>query len=65
MTSKRIIGKDDRLRSNQSVPTNCISKKASKREAWYFLYFFKVNPEYGRIWMLEMRVGKSFVKRRR
>ena len=44
------------------MPTNRISKKASKREAWYFRYFFKVNPEYGRIRMLEMRVSKSFVR---
>lgn len=29
---------------------------------WYYLYFFKMNPEYGRILMLEMRVSKSFVK---
>jgi len=29
---------------------------------WYYLYFFKANPEYGRILMLEMRVSRSFVK---
>jgi TetR/AcrR family fatty acid metabolism transcriptional regulator len=29
---------------------------------WYYLYFFKMNPEYGRILMLEMRVNRSFVK---
>lgn len=29
---------------------------------WYYLYFFKMNPGYGRILMLEMRVSKSFVK---
>jgi TetR/AcrR family fatty acid metabolism transcriptional regulator len=29
---------------------------------WYYLYFFKTNPEYGRILMLEMRVSGSFVK---
>jgi TetR/AcrR family fatty acid metabolism transcriptional regulator len=29
---------------------------------WYYLYFFKTNPEYGRILMLEMRVSRSFVK---
>lgn len=29
---------------------------------WYYLYFFKTNPEYGRILMLEMRVSKSFVR---
>ena len=29
---------------------------------WYYLYFFKTNPGYGRILMLEMRVTRSFVK---
>ena len=29
---------------------------------WYYLHFFKTNPEYGRILMLEMRVSRSFVK---
>jgi TetR/AcrR family fatty acid metabolism transcriptional regulator len=29
---------------------------------WYYLYFFKTNPEYGRILMLEMRVSRNFVK---
>jgi TetR/AcrR family fatty acid metabolism transcriptional regulator len=29
---------------------------------WYFLYFFKTNPEYGRILLLKMRVNKSFVQ---
>lgn len=29
---------------------------------WYYLYFFKMNPEYGRILMLEMRVSKNFVR---
>ena len=29
---------------------------------WYYLYFFKMNPAYGRILMLEMRVSGSFVK---
>ncbi len=33
-----------------------------RKFVWYFLYFFKMNPEYGRILMLEMRVSKSFVK---
>ncbi len=31
---------------------------------WYYLYFFKMNPEYARTLMLEMRVSKSFVKSR-
>ncbi len=29
---------------------------------WYYLYFFKTNPEYGRILMLEMRVSRTFVE---
>lgn len=29
---------------------------------WYYLYFFKTNPAYTRILMLEMRVSKSFIK---
>ena len=33
-----------------------------RKFVWYFLYFFKTNPEYGRVLMLEMRVSKSFVK---
>lgn len=33
-----------------------------RKFVWYFLYFFKMNPEYGRMLMLEMRVSKSFVK---
>lgn len=33
-----------------------------RKFVWYFLYFFKTNPEYGRVLLLEMRVSKSFVK---
>jgi TetR/AcrR family fatty acid metabolism transcriptional regulator len=33
-----------------------------RKFVWYFLHFFKMNPDYGRILMLEMRVSKSFVK---
>jgi len=33
-----------------------------RKFVWYFLYFFKTNPEYGRLLMLEMRVSKSFVR---
>ncbi len=29
---------------------------------WYYLYFFKSNPEYAKTLMLEMRVSKSFAK---
>ncbi len=33
-----------------------------RKFVWYYLYFFKMNPEYGRILMLEMRVSRTFVK---
>jgi len=33
-----------------------------RKFVWYFLYFFKNNPEYGRLLMLELRVNRSFVK---
>ncbi len=33
-----------------------------RKFVWYFLYFFKTNPGYGRLLLLEMRVSKSFVK---
>jgi TetR/AcrR family fatty acid metabolism transcriptional regulator len=33
-----------------------------KKFIWYYLYFFRMNPEYGRILLLEMRVSKSFVR---
>jgi TetR/AcrR family fatty acid metabolism transcriptional regulator len=33
-----------------------------KKFVWYYLYFFKMNPEYGRTLLLEMRVNKSFAK---
>jgi len=33
-----------------------------KKFIWYYLYFFKTNPEYGRILLLEMRVNKSFIR---
>jgi len=29
---------------------------------WYYLYFFKNNPEYARTLMLELRVSKNFAK---
>ena len=29
---------------------------------WYYLHFFKMNPGYGRILMLEMRVSKRFTE---
>ena len=33
-----------------------------RKFVWYYLYFFKTNPEYGRILMLDMRVSRSFVQ---
>jgi TetR/AcrR family transcriptional regulator, fatty acid metabolism regulator protein len=30
--------------------------------AWYYLYFFKTNPEYAQMVMLEMRVNRNFQK---
>ncbi len=43
----------------QGIPnaTDRISKFA-----WYYLYFFKINPEYAQMVMLEMRVNKNFQK---
>jgi TetR/AcrR family transcriptional regulator, fatty acid metabolism regulator protein len=35
-----------------------------KKFIWYYLYFFRMNPEYGRILLLEMRVSKSFIRTR-
>jgi TetR/AcrR family fatty acid metabolism transcriptional regulator len=33
-----------------------------RKFVWYFLYYFKTNPDYGRILMLEMRINRNFVK---
>jgi len=33
-----------------------------RKLTWFYLYFFKTNPAYARILMLEMRVNKSFFK---
>jgi TetR/AcrR family fatty acid metabolism transcriptional regulator len=33
-----------------------------RKFVWYYLHFFKANPEYSRTLMLEMRVSKNFVK---
>ncbi len=33
-----------------------------RKFVWYYLYFFKVNPDYARTLMLEMRVSKNFAK---
>jgi len=49
-------GLDLHLQGIQDTP-NRIAKFV-----WYYLYFFKANPEYARIVMLDMRVSKSFLK---
>ena len=33
-----------------------------RRFVWYYLYFFKTNPDYARSLMLEMRVSRDFRK---
>lgn len=33
-----------------------------RKFVWYYLYFFKTNPDYARTLMLGMRVNKNFVK---
>ena len=33
-----------------------------RKFVWYYLYYFKVNPDYVRSLMLEMRVSRDFVK---
>ena len=58
------IEKTKEFRSQVELHLEGISGALNKirKFVWYFLYFFKTNPEYGRLLMLEMRVSKSFVK---
>lgn len=58
------IEKTNEFRSQLELHLQGISGALNKirKFVWYFLYFFKVNPDYGRILMLEMRVSRSFVK---
>jgi len=58
------IEKTNEFRSQLELHLEGISGAFNKlrKFVWYFLYFFKTNPDYGRILMLEMRVSKSFVK---
>jgi len=58
------IEKTKEFRSQIELHLEGISGALNKlrKFVWYFLYFFKTNPEYGRLLMLEMRVNKSFVK---
>jgi TetR/AcrR family transcriptional regulator, fatty acid metabolism regulator protein len=57
------IEKTNEFRSKVELHLKGISGALNKlrKFVWYFLYFFKTNPEYGRLLMLEMRVSKSFV----
>ena len=58
------IEKTNEFRSQLELHLEGISGALNKirKFVWYFLYFFKTNPDYGRILMLEMRVSKSFVR---
>jgi TetR/AcrR family transcriptional regulator, fatty acid metabolism regulator protein len=58
------VEKTNEFRSQMELHLEGISGAFNKirKFVWYFLYFFKTNPEYGRILILEMRVSKSFVK---
>ena len=58
------IEKTKEFRSQLELHLEGISGALNKirKFVWYFLYFFKTNPAYGRILMLEMRVSKSFVR---
>jgi len=58
------IEKTNEFRSQLELHLEGISGALNKirKFVWYFLYFFKTNPGYGRILMLEMRVSRSFVK---
>jgi TetR/AcrR family fatty acid metabolism transcriptional regulator len=58
------IEKTNEFRSQAELHLEGITGAFNKirKFVWYFLYFFKTNPEYGRLLMLEMRVNKSFVK---
>jgi len=57
------IEKTNEFRNQLELHLEGISGAFNKlrKFVWYFLYFFKTNPEYGRILMLEMRVSKSFI----
>jgi TetR/AcrR family fatty acid metabolism transcriptional regulator len=57
------VEKTNEFRSKVEFHLKGISGALNKlrKFVWYFLYFFKTNPEYGRLLLLEMRVSKSFV----
>ena len=58
------IEKTNEFRSQVGLHLEGITGAFNKirKFVWFFLYFFKTNPDYGRLLMLEMRVSKSFVK---
>ena len=58
------VEKTNEFRSQLELHLDGISGAFNKirKFVWYFLYFFKTNPGYGRILMLEMRVSRSFIK---
>jgi len=58
------IEKTNEFRSQLELHLEGISGALNKirKFVWYYLYFFKTNPDYGRLLMLEMRVSKSFIK---
>jgi TetR/AcrR family transcriptional regulator, fatty acid metabolism regulator protein len=38
------------------------AREKIKKFAWYYLHFFRTNPDYARSLMLEMRVSKAFAR---
>ena len=38
------------------------AREKIRKFAWYYLYFFRTNPDYARSLMLEMRVSKNFAR---
>lgn len=48
--------------SNLEGVTGTVDK--IRKLVWYYLYYFKTNPDYVRSLMLEMRVSRDFVKSR-
>jgi TetR/AcrR family fatty acid metabolism transcriptional regulator len=58
------IEKTNKFRDQLELHLEGISGAFNKirKFVWYFLYFFKTNPDYGRLLMLEMRVSKRFVR---
>ena len=38
------------------------TREKIRKFVWYYLYFFKTNPDYARSLMLEMRISKAFTR---